>query len=98
MTTSPWSEDEEEHVRILASERRGFAWVLHRYGGRTKAQAGAEAVEFYAYEPADKPYRGLVFHDEAWHWAMGRVFGDSYHRDRPELAAPPGEYKRYMAL
>ncbi|MEU9862976.1 hypothetical protein AB0D99_19110 [Streptomyces sp. NPDC047971] len=89
--------DEEEYVSYLASERRGFAWVLHRYGGRTKAQAGAEAVEFYAYKPPDRPYRDLVFHDSAWHWAMGRVFGDFSHLERPELAEPPVEYERYTA-
>lgn len=83
---------EEEYVAYLAQERRAYAWVMRRYGGLTATRAGVEAVEHYPYEPADAPFRGLVFHDEAWHWAMSRIHGDRYMVDRPELAAPCEEY------
>lgn len=85
-----WSE--AEYLEYLRSERRAFAWVMRRYGGLTPAEAWKEALECYPYEPADRAYRGLVFHDEAWHWAMLTIHGDRYVVEHPELAAPPAEY------
>jgi hypothetical protein len=96
--TTSWSEDEEEYVRYLAAERRGYAWVLQRYGGRSPRRAEEEAVEVYAYEPPDAAYRGLVFHETAWHWAMNSVFGARYATEHPELAFPSEEYERETAL
>ncbi|GAB2995731.1 hypothetical protein GCM10023080_072510 [Streptomyces pseudoechinosporeus] len=86
-----WSE--AEYCEYLQSERRGYAWVMRRHGGLTPAEAWAEALESYPYEPIDTPYRGLVFHDEAWHWAMLRIHGDRYTLERPELAEPSAEYR-----
>ncbi|WP_432139587.1 MULTISPECIES: hypothetical protein [unclassified Streptomyces] len=86
-----WTED--EYVRYLAGERRRYAWVMQRYGGMTPTRAGEAAMEMYPYEPCDAPYRGLAFHDEAWHWAMSGLFGDRYIVERPELANPPAEYE-----
>ncbi|WP_406673847.1 hypothetical protein WBK31_35620 [Nonomuraea sp. N2-4H] len=40
-----------------------------------------------------EPYRGLVFHDEAWHWAMLGIYGERYWVAHPELADPPPEYR-----
>ena len=85
-----WSE--EEYVAYLHDERRCYAWVMRRYGGLAPARAREAAVAHYPYEPADAPCRGLVFHDEAWHWAMLALHGHRYPADRPELAVPPAEY------
>ena len=90
MGLSTWSED--EYVAYLTSERRRFAWVMRRYGGLTAVQADAAALERYPYEASDTPYRGLVFHDEAWHWAMLKIHQDRYWLTHPELASPPAEY------
>ncbi|WP_431949943.1 hypothetical protein [Nocardia lijiangensis] len=84
-----WSED--EYVETLELERRRFAWVVQRYGGKTPAEAEAEAVEFYCYQGPGTPCRGLVFHDDAWHWAMLGIHG-LYWNTRPELARPSDEY------
>ncbi|MET7733975.1 hypothetical protein ABZT02_21770 [Streptomyces sp. NPDC005402] len=40
-----------------------------------------------------EPYRGLVLHDEAWHWAMSRIHGEWYPVEHPELAAPCPAYR-----
>ncbi|MFE0640923.1 hypothetical protein ACFW2Y_04765 [Streptomyces sp. NPDC058877] len=89
-----WSE--AEYVDYLQSERRAYAWVMQHHGGMTPAAAMQDAMEFYPYEPADKPFRGLVFHDEAWHWAMQIVYGDRYMVEHPELAEPSPEYQALL--
>ncbi|MEU3777246.1 hypothetical protein AB0F11_29400 [Streptomyces sp. NPDC032472] len=86
-----WSED--EYMENLLGERRSYAWVMQRYGGMGAAEAERAAVECYPYEPADDEYRGLVFHDEAWHWAMKALYGHNYVNERPELVWPPPEYR-----
>ncbi|MER7823051.1 hypothetical protein ABTX85_10855 [Streptomyces sp. NPDC096097] len=86
-----WSE--EEYLDCLRSERRGYAWVMHRHGGLTQEESMEAALECYPYEPAGDPLRGLVFHDEAWHWAMRAIHGDAYVVDRPELARPSPAYR-----
>ena len=90
MTWPTWGED--EYVAYLTSERRRFAWVMRRYGQLTTEQADAAASAQYPYEPADTPYRGLVFHDESWNWAMQSIHGDDYPLTHPELVWPPPEY------
>ncbi|MGF1430988.1 hypothetical protein [Kitasatospora sp. LaBMicrA B282] len=86
-----WPED--EYLRCLRGERARYAWVLCTYGGMTSAQADAEAAAFYPYELPGAPHRGLVFHDEAWHWAMLGLRGDYYWGDHPDLAQPPAAYR-----
>ncbi|MFD6392617.1 hypothetical protein [Nocardia sp. NPDC060259] len=83
--------NEDEYVATLEAERRRFAWVLQRYGGKARAEADADAMAFYYYEEPDTPCRGLVFHDEAWHWAMVGLHG-SYWQTHPELVSPSAEY------
>jgi hypothetical protein len=83
---------EQEYCAYLEAERRRYAWVLHRFGDVTPEQAEAAAAEFYYYEPGDDPLRGLVFHDEAWHWALRGILGDNYPNEHPDLVAPPPEY------
>ncbi|WP_020665028.1 hypothetical protein [Amycolatopsis benzoatilytica] len=84
--------DETEYVEYLEGERRRFAWVMRHYGGKSAKEAEAAALDAYPYEAADNPYRGLVFHDEAWHWAMLQIHPGYYWIDHPELARPPEEY------
>ncbi|WP_256107228.1 hypothetical protein [Streptomyces sp. ODS05-4] len=91
MTWARW--DETEYLAYLAAERRGYAWVMRHHGGRSAVEAGSDAVDFYPYEPAHAPFRGLVFHDEAWHWAMSAVHGDRYAEEHPGLAEPSPEYR-----
>lgn len=86
-----WSE--EEYVECLVGERRRFAWVMRRHGGLSAAQADAAALERYPYEDGDKPYRGLIFHDESWHWAMMKIHGESYSVEHPELVQPCAGYR-----
>jgi hypothetical protein len=84
--------DEAEYSEYLQAERRRYAWVMRRHGGLMPAEAWAAALKCYPYEAGDAPYRGLVLHDEAWHWAMLRIHGDRYTVERPELAEPSAEY------
>lgn len=76
-----WSED--EYVRYLRAERRRFAWVMEHHGGLSQTEARAAALERCPYEASDDPHRGLIFHDEAWHWAMLRI-----HQNEPYWRAP----------
>lgn len=70
-----------------------FAWCLVNCLDKSRDEATDAALAFYAYEPAIDAYRGLVFHDEAWHWAMRRFVGEGYWRNRPDLAEPSAEYR-----
>ncbi|WP_328389246.1 hypothetical protein [Nocardia sp. NBC_00416] len=79
---------EDEYVETLQLERRRFAWVQERYLGKTPAEAAAAALDFYKYEPPGTPYRDLVFHDHAWHWALPGY----YWKTHPELARPCEAY------
>ncbi|MFB9923401.1 hypothetical protein ACFORO_08845 [Amycolatopsis halotolerans] len=83
---------EDEYVEYLEDERRHFAWVMQHHGDMTPAEAGAAALKRYPYEPSEAPYRGLIFHDEAWHWAMLQIHGELYWTKHPELLNPPHEY------
>jgi hypothetical protein len=40
-----------------------------------------------------EPHRGLLFHDEAWHWAMLQTAGPQYWVNRPELKQPSAAYR-----
>ncbi|HEY0543509.1 MAG TPA: hypothetical protein VGD53_34460 [Actinoallomurus sp.] len=84
---------EEEYAESLRGERRRFAWVMWRHGGLTSAEAEAVALEQYPYEASDVPCRGLVFHDDAWHWAMLKIHKDLYWVEHPDLVQPSAEYR-----
>lgn len=96
--TNPWQEDETGYADYLEQERALFAWCLQTFAGAPAAEAREAAETFYQYEPASDPYRGLVFHDEAWHWAMLRVFGPSYWISQPALELPSAEYRRFSEI
>ncbi|MEU3289658.1 hypothetical protein OG739_02285 [Streptomyces longwoodensis] len=84
---------EAEYLEYLRAERRGYAWVMQYHGGLTPAEAHRAAAEHYPYEAEDDPYRTLVFHDEAWHWAMQAIHGERYASEHPELAHPSPAYQ-----
>ncbi|WP_328792458.1 MULTISPECIES: hypothetical protein [unclassified Streptomyces] len=86
-----WSE--EEYLDCLRSERRGYAWVMRHHGGLTHEDAWEAALTCYPHEPDGDPLRGLVFHDEAWHWAMLAVHGAGYVVERPDLVHPSPAYR-----
>ena len=90
---SSWNANEKEYADYLAHERHMFAWCLVTHGGFTHATALARAEQRYPYEAPTEPHRGLVFHDEAWHWAMLTLFGEQYWRSRPELQSPSADYR-----
>ncbi|MBM7861216.1 hypothetical protein [Lentzea nigeriaca] len=94
---TPW--DESEYLAYLESERTDFAWAMQHYGGLSADDARQAAVEFYEYEPPDAPYRGLVFHDLAWDWAMERIMARCdypYWHTHP-VPEPPPDYPGYIA-
>ncbi|MEU4422296.1 hypothetical protein AB0F81_16850 [Actinoplanes sp. NPDC024001] len=86
-----WSE--EEYVQYLRDERRRYGWVMQRFGGLVAFQAEMAAEQRYPFEASDAPYRGLMFHDEAWCWAMREIHGDQYWVSHPDLVEPPAEYR-----
>lgn len=91
--------DEREYLRYLEAERADYAWTMQHYGGLSADEARQAAVEFYDYEPPDKPYRGLVFHEVAWHWAMQRIMADCdypFWHTHP-VPQPPPDYPGYIA-
>ncbi|WP_257385202.1 hypothetical protein [Tahibacter caeni] len=91
---NPWRQDETGYAEYLKHERLLFAWCLQTFADTPAAEAQEAAGTFYEYEPASAPHRGLVFHDEAWHWAMLHIFGPFYWISRPALELPSAEYRR----
>ncbi|MFJ2639840.1 hypothetical protein [Streptomyces sp. NPDC087511] len=85
--------NETEYLDCLLSERRAYAWVMRQHGGLAPKEAREAALERYPYQPAEVPYRGLIFHDEAWHWAMLAIHGEWYVREHPELVHPSADYR-----
>lgn len=86
-------EDEEYYLDYLEHERHMFAWCLERYKGMPSEMAKQQAESFYPYEPSAKAFRGLIFHDEAWHWAMLKIVGDFYWKLRPDLKQASADYR-----
>lgn len=84
---------EAEYIIYLLHERRLFAWCLMRYGEFDVAEAYREAAKLYPYYSAIQMDREDVFHEEAWHWAMVKLFGNNYTKEYPTLAHPPYEYQ-----
>ena len=87
-----WSED--EYVNYLNMERNLYSWCLEHYGDFTHEEARKEALNFYIYQSEKEEFRGLVFHDEAWHWAMLKIYGENYWLTKPELSSPCENYER----
>jgi hypothetical protein len=92
---NPWAE--EEYVKCLAHERHMFAWCLVNMDGCSPESAERQACERYPYKPSEDPHRGLIFHDEAWHWASLRICGDFYWLSQPGSESPSPEYRSESA-
>jgi hypothetical protein len=86
-----WSED--DYVQYLQGERSRFAWVMQHYGHLDAVQAEMAALQRYPFEARNAPHRGLIFHDEPWHWAMREIHGDDYWIRHPHLVERPSEYE-----
>jgi hypothetical protein len=86
-----WSED--EYVQYLRDERRFYGWVMQHHGHLDAVQAETAALKRYPFEASDAPYRGLIFHDEAWHWAMRDIHGEDYPISHRHLVEPSAEYR-----
>ena len=69
MTAMAEDEDwpEDEYQEYLRGERERYAWVMRTYGAMTAEQADGEALRAYPYQPPGTSFRGLAFHDLAWH-------------------------------
>jgi hypothetical protein len=85
--------DESEYLESLNYDRHMFAWCLVAFGKVPGPIARSRAEAFYPYESTTAELRGLVFHDEAWHWAMLQILGEQYWRERPELKYPSADYQ-----
>jgi hypothetical protein len=90
----PWPEwPEDKYVRYLHGQRARYAWVMRTYGDMSAAQAEKAADLRYPYQPPGTAYRGLIFHDDAWHWAMRALKGEQWWLRHPELVDPPDAYR-----
>ena len=85
---------EEEYKSQLEEQRHMYSWCLQNIGGYSKISADNKAEEFYRYEPESEKYRNLVFHDDAWHWAMLYLKGDQYWLKNPKLEKETKEYSK----
>lgn len=74
-----------------------YAWCLRTVGHVEPRQARDLARKCYPFEAPTQEYRGLVFHDEAWHWAMLQIIGEEYWQARPDLEHPSSEYQEASA-
>lgn len=83
---------EEEYISSLKQQSHMYEWCMKNIGGLTSSEAKLEAEKFYTYEPPSEEYRWLVFHDDAWHWAMLKIKGEQYWVAFPELANASTEY------
>ena len=80
-------------MRYLRAERTRYAWVMRKYGTMSCAEADEAAELRYPYERPGTAYRGLVFHDDAWHRAMRTLDGERYWLRYAELAEPPAAFR-----
>src|SRR5262245_42480913 len=86
-----------QYRKHLAHERFMYAWCLKTMGQMEAPQARDLARKRYPFEECSNELRELVFHDEAWHWAMLQLFGDGYWRGRPDLTRPSVDYRQTSA-
>ena len=87
---------EEEYISSLKQQSHMYEWCLKNIGGLTTSEAKLEAEKLYTYVPPSEKYRWLVFHDDAWHWAMLKINGEQYWTSFPELAHASPEYEQEL--
>jgi hypothetical protein len=86
--------EEECYLQTLQHQRHLYRWCLQHVGEQSAEEAHQAAEAFYPYQVSTETYRELVFHDEAWHWAMLHLHGEGYWRTKPELAEPSAAYEK----
>lgn len=84
--------EEQQYLQQLEHERYMFSWCFMTYVAMPEDIAKAKAAAFYPYQAPDEPHRELVFHDEAWHWAMLEIVGKQYWLSKPEYQTPSAQY------
>ena len=85
---------EAEYQVLLVQQGHMYEWCLKNIGNLSEKDARKEAKEFYKYEPVSEKLRWLVFHEDAWHWAMLKIKGENWWVDFPELKEANAEYNR----
>ena len=83
---------EEQYALALDNIRYLFAWTLVRYGDFSHKKAKEEAMKQFPYQSENEDYRELVFHEEAWHWAMLFLYGENYWDNFPQYISFSDEY------
>lgn len=63
-----------------------------RVGQVDVAEAYRKALAFYPYHALSEGEREAVFGEDAWHWAMVSLFGETFPEQRPDLYQAPEEY------
>jgi len=93
---------EEEYLSSLNEQRHMYEWCMKNVGGLSIIEVKLEADKLYYYEPPEEEHRWLVFHEDAWHWAMLKLNGEQYWVSNPELKSETKEYvqeyKRYTNI
>jgi len=85
---------EEEYLSSLREQRHMFAWCMVNIGELSIEDAKLASENFYVYEPPTDQNRWLVFHEDAWYWAMRKLKGDQYWESHPEFKDESNEYKQ----
>ncbi|MDO5106560.1 hypothetical protein [Capnocytophaga sp.] len=85
---------ETEYAQSLDELRYLFAWVLIRYGKFSPEKARIETLTKFPYESDNQPFRDLIFHEEAWHWAMLFLHGEGYWEAFPQYVQIPDDYRK----
>jgi hypothetical protein len=83
---------EEKYLVLLKHQRHMYKWCLQNIGNLPEGDARKEAETFYKYEPVEEKHRWIVFHEDAWHWAMLKLKGENWWLDFPELKEANTEY------
>ncbi len=87
---------EREYLEQLNQQKHMYCWCLVNHGSMSSKEAQDEAEDFYPYQPETESYRWLVFHDDAWHWAMLKIHGEQYWQKKPKLLDPCSKYEQEM--
>ncbi|MCL6416272.1 hypothetical protein MIB92_11465 [Aestuariirhabdus sp. Z084] len=85
---------EEEYLSQLKQQRHMFEWCLLNIGVYSQDEIESASKRLFSYKPESDEYRWLVFHDDAWHWAMLEIKGEGYWREYPNLKDESLEYKQ----
>lgn len=85
---------EEEYLNQLKQQRHMFEWCLLNVGEYSRDKIKSVSNRLFSYKPESDEYRWLVFHEDAWHWAMLEIKGEGYWCKYPNLKDPSLEYEQ----